>query len=78
MHLHFSSCGGIFQTAGMVVSECDRKRRRKKTRLEKDGKKWTVHFCAKAAPLSLQSQGDREGNGEGGGGSDKKVQEVEM
>lgn len=30
-------------------------------------KGWTVHFfCAKAAPLSPQSQGDREGIGEGG------------
>lgn len=28
---------------------------------EKKGKWWTVHFSAKTAPLSPQSQGDREG-----------------
>lgn len=42
---------------------------------------WNI-FCAKAAPLSLQSQGDREGIGEGGGveggnGKKKEAQEVE-
>lgn len=42
---------------------------------------WNI-FCAKAAPLSLQLQGDREGIGEGGGvegGMEKKkeAQEVE-
>lgn len=46
---------------------------------EKKGKRWTVHFCAKAAPLSPQSQGDREGIGEGGGEgeTEKEAQEVE-